>query len=233
MHPALRALAIASGAVLLSGARRGGASGLLFLFSGLGLTARGIRGAPLFRRARSRPVEMVGAVTIARPPDEVYRTFRDFERIPEVFSHVERVEEIDPGVFRWVVREGALRLTFRARVIADEPGARIAWQSLPGGRIDASGEITFRPAPGDRGTEMRARLRYAQDTTAPLLVVARALRRLGNLQLTSELARFKQLIEAGEIATNQMRPTPERPAPRRRADVEEAARYPASVGVSR
>ena len=61
--------------------------------------------------------------------------------------------------------------------------------------------MEFRPAPGGRGTEVRVALTYKPPAGMAGAVVAKLFGEEPTQQVQDELRRFKQLVEAGEIAT--------------------------------
>jgi uncharacterized membrane protein len=90
---------------------------------------------------------------------------------------------------------------WEAELTADIPGHRVAWQSLPDSQIDNSGEVRFQEAPGNKGTELHAIIHYR----APAGVLGQGVATLLNPALAemvrSDVRRFKELMEAGEIST--------------------------------
>jgi hypothetical protein len=81
---------------------------------------------------------------------------------------------------------------------------------------DTSRAASFRPAPGGSGTEVSVRV----DTGSPLVEAARTLAGVApHQQVADALRRFKQLVEAGEIARSDAMPegeTHDRVFPRQR-----------------
>jgi uncharacterized membrane protein len=93
-----------------------------------------------------------------------------------------------------------------ADIIDDRPNELIAWASIEGADVDNSGFVRFKPAPGNRGTEVKVVIEY----NPPGGVLGSALAKLfgeePEQQIGDELNRFKQLMEAGEIATTEGQP---------------------------
>ena len=209
---------IASGlggaALIFLGLRRFSLGGALAALGGAALLHRGVTGqCQVYRRfgldttseGLSRGVEVDRAITIARSPDEVYRFWRNFQNLSMFMKHLSSVEEIEPGRTHWVAREASLDIDWFAQIIEDVPGERITWRSEPGGRIETDGEVTFRPAPGNRGTEVRVRMRCAAPGGILAMALAPLMRRFTRVQVGQDLHRLKQLIETGEVATGAMR----------------------------
>lgn len=141
------------------------------------------------------------AVTVGRPVAEVYARWREFSRLPEFMETLISVEELPGTHSRWTVHGPSGPSTFEAEMVADEPGRRIAWRTLAGSGVQHSGEVTFRPAPGDRGTEVLARYSYSPPGGAAGAALARALNHEPGQRTKDDLMRFKRMLELGFIPT--------------------------------
>ncbi|NJN19465.1 MAG: hypothetical protein HC822_26080 [Oscillochloris sp.] len=82
----------------------------------------------------------------------------------------------------------------------------IAWRSEPDAQIVNAGSVRFRDAPGERGTEIRVVLEYMPPAGMLGRAAARLLGEEPGQQVMDDLRRLKMVIEAGEVATNAMRP---------------------------
>jgi uncharacterized membrane protein len=142
------------------------------------------------------------SVTIARPREEVYRFWRDFENAPSFMSAVESVEIVDGRHSRWSARGPAGPVVnWDAVVVEDLPNERIAWRSIESARSDVrtSGVVRFATAPGDRGTEVHLELRYGP-SRAPERSATSFLWKAGAAaQIEADLGRCKQLLETGHV----------------------------------
>jgi hypothetical protein len=74
--------------------------------------------------------------------------------------------------------------------------------------IDAA--VTFRAAPGDRGTEIYVALQRAEPKGKLGEVVQKAFGSVSMAKVKDELRRFKQLVETGEVARSEGAPDGER-----------------------
>jgi len=142
-------------------------------------------------------------VSINRPKQEVYQQWRDFTRFPTFMENVERVEDLGEGRSRWKVKAPlGSTVELVTRIVEDEPGTTIAWESDLDSEIQTSGRVEFfEQAPG-RGTGVRLTLKYDPPAGLPGRAIAKILQREPNVQARRDLRRFKQLMETGEIATN-------------------------------
>ena len=141
------------------------------------------------------------AVTIARPRQEIYERWRDAERFPEFMENVIQVERGDDGRFHWTIRgpaEEQVRLV--TRITEDRPAEVIAWESAEGSDVKTSGRVVFRDAPGNRGTQVDLTIAYDPPAGRLSEMAAFLLGREPALQAKRDLRRFKQLMEAGEVA---------------------------------
>ncbi|UQN09887.1 SRPBCC family protein [Deinococcus sp. QL22] len=143
------------------------------------------------------------AVTIAKPADALYAIWRKLENLPQLMTHLQEVRVLDEKRSHWTVKAPVGTVGWDAEITADEPGQRIAWQSLPGASIENSGEVIFRTAPGKRGTEVIVRLRYKPPGGTAGAVVARIAGQEPSQQLRDDLMRFKREQELGFAPTTE------------------------------
>ncbi len=142
------------------------------------------------------------AVTIGKPADGLYALWRDLPNLPRLMSNVQSVEVLSDTHSKWTVKAPlGQTVSWEAELTAQETGKRLAWQSLPGSVIDNSGEVVFRPAPGNRGTEVVARLTYKPPLGTTGAVLARVLGQEPAQQIRDDLARFKAEQELGFAPT--------------------------------
>jgi uncharacterized membrane protein len=141
------------------------------------------------------------AVTIARRPQELYDFWRDVANLADVMENVESIERIDDRRSRWTVKAPAGKtVSWESVITAEEPGKSISWQTAEGSEIDNSGKVEFIDA-GARGTIVRAVIAYQPPAGTVGKLIAKVMQREPRIQSRRDLRRFKQLMEAGEIAT--------------------------------
>jgi uncharacterized membrane protein len=150
--------------------------------------------------------ELVGrTVTINRSRHELYAFWRDVENLPQVMENIESVVATDERRSHWVVRAPAGKtVEWDSVIVEDIPDELISWKSEAGADIKHSGQIEFRPAPGNRGTLVTATIVYDPPAGAIGKLVARLFQREPKVQSRRDLRRFKQFMETGEIATSQI-----------------------------
>ncbi|WP_438026455.1 SRPBCC family protein [Sorangium sp. So ce233] len=237
--PAQRWLSTIGGSALVAyGLARRSVPGLLLALAGGALIQRGVSGSarparsPDDRAAPRAPLLRVGqragrligalapaatrvsrAVTIARPADELYKFWRNFENLPRFMEHLTRVEVIDGRRSLWTARApGGGSVSWQAEIIDDRENQLIAWRSLEPADIHNAGSVRFVPAPGGRGTEVRVTIDYEAPAGALGRAVAKVFGEEPDQQLRDDLRHFKQLMEAGEIPTIEGQPSGRRSA---------------------
>jgi uncharacterized membrane protein len=82
----------------------------------------------------------------------------------------------------------------------------IAWESLPGARIENRGNVKFISAPGGRGTEVHVSLEYLPPGAAVGRMAAGALNFVAEHQIKEDIRNFKNIMEAGELPTTDGQP---------------------------
>ena len=141
-----------------------------------------------------------GAITVNRPPDEVYRFWRDFENLPRFMAHLESVRGQGDVRSHWVARApGGGTVEWDAAVVEDEPGKLVAWRSLDGAEVPNSGTIRLAPAPAGGATEVRVDLEYQPPLGAAGAAAARLFGEDPVQQIRDDLRRFKQVVETGDV----------------------------------
>lgn len=159
----------------------------------------------LAKELNKRGEHLTRAVTIQRDPSSLYQAWRGFQSLPRLIDQVEQVQELSETRTRWTVRgPGDKTYTWEADIIRDEPDAVIAWKA--DGDVAHSGSINFRPLPFHRGTEVKVSIEYIP----PAGQIGTALAKLFGAGpkeiLDRALHRFRQAMEAGELATTAGQP---------------------------
>ncbi|MBW0014466.1 SRPBCC family protein [Mycobacterium sp.] len=140
------------------------------------------------------------AVTVRRPPEEVYRYWRDLENLPSFMHHLQSVTTGADGRSHWVANAPVGQpVQWDAQITEDEPNKRIAWQSLPGSSIQNGGSVEFTPAANGDGTEVRVKIGYQMPGGALGKAAASLLGESPDQQVNDDLRRFKQILETGQV----------------------------------
>jgi uncharacterized membrane protein len=213
---------IGGGMLVKAGLRQRTFPGLLLAAAGGGLVYRGMTGhcglyASLgINTARSGParpgsgaapeqyfnrgIHVRQSVTIERPAAELYAWWKNFENLPRIMKHLESVKVLDEKRSHWTAAGPAgTHVAWDAEIINDEPDELIAWRSLADAQVDNAGSVRF--VQTSLGTQVHVVLDYIPPAGRVGAAFARLLGEAPSQQIEQDLRRFKQLMEAGEIAT--------------------------------
>lgn len=148
------------------------------------LTARHLsRGRTAHAKTTGKSIRVSRTFTINREPEAVYGAWRQLDQLPDVLRHL---RSLQPDLTE------------------DIPNTRLAWRT---------GAVSFRRAPGGRGTELRVEIVYSPVIGRAGSAVARLLRAAPEQRIQEDLRRLKQLLETGEVARAGGRPSTMQAAP--------------------
>jgi uncharacterized membrane protein len=148
------------------------------------------------------------SVTINRPAAELFAFWRDFSNLPKVMSHLKSVEVQDSMRSHWVaVGPLGREVAWDAELIDERPNETISWRSLPGSDVDTAGSVHFNELKHGRGTEVAASLKYNPPAGSIGGWIATLLGDDPAHTIASDLRRFKQAMEAGEVPTSSGQPS--------------------------
>jgi uncharacterized membrane protein len=168
-----RLLTLVAGAALLGYAWRSNSRKLGLTSAGLlargalgycpGYAALGVNHADTKEAlSGSSGVHVQESITINAPPEQVYRFWRQLNRLPDVIPHLAKVEQLDTKRSRWTARAFArVPIVWEAEIINEVPFETIGWRTPPGEAIQNAGSVTFKPVNGNGGTAVRVHLQYA------------------------------------------------------------------------
>ena len=200
---------IGGGAMVLMGLRQRSLRGALMAIAGGGLAYQAAKSQGGITEALGldKTIKVEKTVTINKPAAELYRYWHDFGNLSSFMKHVKSVTVVDQKRSHWVATAplGAT-VEWDADIIEDRENEFISWASVEGADIDNSGFIRFKPAPKDRGTEVKVVMEYAPPGGAATAAIAKLFGEEPEQQIGDDLRRFKMLMEAGEIATTEGQP---------------------------
>ncbi len=152
------------------------------------------------RAGPDRAQQVTKAITVNRPPEELYQFWRDLQNLPRFMNHLESVQRLDERRFHWIAKMpiGTTR-EWDTEIVEDRPDELLAWRSLAGAKVASFGSVRFERAPGRRGTEVRVEIGYQPPGGVLGASVARLFSKVFEEHLAADLHRFKQVMETGEI----------------------------------
>jgi uncharacterized membrane protein len=209
---------LGGGALVVCGLSRGSKSGLALTLIGGGLLYRGLTGhchayqalgyssashSPLSSIPSGQGVKFEEGVTIFRPAGELYAFWRKLENLPKVMQHLVSVHELDSRRSHWVAKAPTGNVEWDAEILTDRPGEVISWRSLPEADVATAGSVHFRPAPGNRGTEVKVVLSYNPPAGRVGATLAWLAGRDPRAEVREDLRAFKRTMEAGLAGVGQ------------------------------
>lgn len=146
-----------------------------------------------------QPIHVVRSITIGRPPESVYAFWRKLENLPKFMAHLESVEHDGNGSLWRAKGPAGTTIEWRAEITLDRPNQQIAWRSVDGATVPNRGTVCFKPAPGDRGTEVIVELKYDPPAGALGATLAKLFGEEPSQQIAGDLRRLKQVLETGGV----------------------------------
>lgn len=198
------------GALAIAGLRRRSLGGAAIALAGGWVSYRALRG----RSTGADDAQTVErSVTIGKPSDEVSDLARDPEHLERIAGHFADVTAAGEDRYRWTVDGPAgRRLSWEMRIAEETPGERLRLEPadeevIGGGALFDDWSMSFRPAPGDRGTIATLEVRFDPPGGALGETALERLEAVPESLIGTALDRFKALAETGEIATTAGNPS--------------------------
>lgn len=217
------ASAVIGGVLVARGLRRRSLRGAVTALAGGWLLSGAVGGAPRVRealRSQAGSTERRGgrlseddtaasrSVTVGRPAEELHEMWRDPDQVARIADRFADVRPRGRDGLRWTVDGPRGReISWETRVVEEEPGEFIRWETPGDAMLPCEGSVRFRPASGGRGTVVTLSVSF--DPPGGALGSA-ALNRLGVVPETlvgGMLDRFKSLAETGEVPTLDRNPS--------------------------
>jgi uncharacterized membrane protein len=139
------------------------------------------------------------SVKVDVPLSTAYNQWTQFEDFPHFMGGVKEVRQLDDRRLQWTAEIAGVRRQWEASILEQVPDQKIAWAATAG--ATNAGAVRFEPA-GPGSTIVSLTLEYE-----PEGVVEQIGDKLGIVerQVTSDLQRFKELIEAEGYASGAWR----------------------------
>jgi uncharacterized membrane protein len=151
-----------------------------------------------------RGIHVTQSFSVNKSPEDLYTSWRNLEKLPTIMTHLESVRVINDSLSHWVAKAPVIaggKVEWDAEITVDEPPARIAWQSLPGSRVENRGSVEFMPGRGDRGTAMRVAIDYRPPAGQLGHWISKLFGKSADQQIREDLRNFKRTMEIGESLT--------------------------------
>lgn len=143
------------------------------------------------------PTHIRTSIAIDRPPEVLYRFWRNLPNLPRVMPHLKSVKVLDGNRSHWAAKgPGGTSVEWESEIIDDRPNERLAWRSLETSHVYNAGSVQFIPAHGD-GTFVSVELLYEPPAGTFGASLAKLLRKGARHEIRADLCAFKQLMESG------------------------------------
>ncbi len=178
------------------------AGGAVLIGAGLAYAAaRMIQGANDNSEA-AKDVHIETSIAINKPAAELYAFWRDFKNLPQFMKNLESVTDVGNGKTHWIAKGiGDTKFEWDAEIFNEVENELVAWRSLENADVTNAGSVRFQPGPEGHGTYVRVTMNYNPPAGKVGATLAKLLGTEPSQLIKEDLRRFKQLMEAGEIAT--------------------------------
>ena len=151
--------------------------------------------------AQAEPGLVQHSITIGRSPQELFDFWMVPDNLARIMEHFATVKSEADGKAHWMVRAPLGRsVEWDTHIVEQKRGELVRWEPISGAKL-SGGEVQFRLAPGDRGTEVSLRVQVELPGGAVGEAVAGAVGLAPDMIAHKALRSFKSLVETGEIPT--------------------------------
>jgi len=185
-------IAAALGAILISR----GITGKSFVYSLFNINTKT---TPDFDWQIREPIRISRAVTINRPPKQIYDFWRSVENLPLFFQHLDFIQTESLRQSHWVAT-GASGHVFEWDVIieTDIPNEMISWHSTHSD-LQYAGFVQFEPTLNGQATNLRFNLAFTPPVGKLAILAEKIFGDDPKEQISQDLRAFKRLMELGNV----------------------------------
>jgi len=153
-------------------------------------------------------IKIEHSITVNRTPQEIYQIWRNFSNLPKIMNHLESVTETNEIESHWVAKGPAgSRVEWDAEVYMEKVNELISWRSVEGADVDNAGSVRFEPTSNGEGTKITVMLKYHPPMGPIGAAFAALFGEEPKQQISSDLKKFKQAMEAGEFDSGSASPS--------------------------
>jgi uncharacterized membrane protein len=181
------------------------ASGYCPALGAMGIDMRGAQDTNRFGRRKvhsDQATKIRRSIEINRPPNEIYRFWRQLDNLPKIMSDLQSVDVITDRLSHWVVKTtaGLPAIEWDAEIINDVENERIGWRSLNDADVDHAGSVEFESTDNGQKTRLTVTLQYAPIAGHLGTAVAKFIGQDPDAKIAGDLQRFKESMEAGSYS---------------------------------
>lgn len=155
-----------------------------------------------------RGVRVQRSMTVLCPAEDLYNFWSDVEKAPLYMDYIESVMKTGERTSHWIAKGPfGNQVEWNSELTQVTPNKVIAWHVHGKPTTANAGKVTFEPASNGQGTVVTLELDFFQFRGAFGTSIGKLFGHIPELQVASTLRHFKELMEAGEIATIKGQPT--------------------------
>lgn len=139
----------------------------------------------------SHPTSVEQQIDVNAPVSTVYSQWTQFEQFPKFMEGVDEVKQLDDTLLHWAVTVAGKKAEWDAKITAQDPDRRIAWESVDGKQT--RGSVSFEPVGSGARTRIRLQMSYTAEGAAKTVGAAVG---LDERRVRGDLERFRDLVES-------------------------------------
>jgi uncharacterized membrane protein len=153
---------------------------------------------------RNYNVGVKRSITVLKPVGEVYRMWRSPETWGRFAAGTQSVELLNERRSRWRVNIPSIGVkSWVSEITRDVENRELSWETVGETDFDHQARVSFKAAPGDHGTEVTLEIKSHLVGGRLTSGFAKLLGRSPEDYASRTLRNFKELVETGEVATNE------------------------------
>ena len=138
-------------------------------------------------------------IEIAVPVATAYNQWTQFEDFPRFMEGVDEVRQLDDTLLHWAATVAGKHAEWDAKILEQQPDRRIVWESIDGKHT--RGTVSFEEVGAGR-SRIRLHMSYTPEGVTEKVGSAIG---LDNRRIRGDLQRFRELVEAEQVATGSWR----------------------------
>jgi uncharacterized membrane protein len=157
---------------------------------------RGLFSAIVHALRGRRRETVTAAVTINRPPHEVFMALQHLEQLSSFMGNAASVRASGPKRTVWAIEmPTAVQVQWELEVVEEQAYEKLVWHSTEKSQVPIDVTATLVNAPGRSATELRVMLEVSRSAVLPASLV----KLFAKETLKADLRRLKQILETGEV----------------------------------
>lgn len=158
-------------------------------------------GRRLLNTMATKGSQIDARIVVARPVEEVWAGWRNFENLGACMEHIEAVRRIDDKLWHWIARvpRTDTLIQWDAEIIDEVENELLVWRTIAGSELNNEGMVEFIALPDGQNTEIHIKLVYFPPAGAVGQSIANLFGGLSGRFIENELRNFKSFIELDQL----------------------------------